>query len=102
MKTTLDLFGKKEVDIDYFFSYQLSGYGHYEIIFTATYLNSTKDFKTTTTDMQFIDDVKDMIDDNCTSDEKQEFIAKKYLEFFESDERVLNWASDIDEEVDNI
>lgn len=107
MKTTLDLFGQKEVEIDYHFSTEPNGYGHWNIVFQATIWHSKRNksenvFKARTTDSEFIDQIKDMVIDGCSYEEKQSFIASKWLDYFTSYELVLNWAADKLEEYDNI
>ena len=78
-----------EVDVTYT-SPSRSGYGHWVIKCLVYHeIHGATSFFHTTHDSDFVDQIKDMVADDMSHEEIQDFIHEKVFPQFE--ERILNW-----------
>lgn len=69
-------------------SYIFSGYGHKKVTITLEFNGEVKDFTTTTTDMQAIDEISELAGE-------EKYLALYNLVIYKVEERVQEWISDL-------
>lgn len=91
MKTNLDLFGKKEVEINIHYTQEFTGYGHKKVTAIVDFEDNSNVFKTISTDTQFFD--------NLDKDQYEQWDGLFHGKFFDDvKEQIAEWVCDVIEE----
>ena len=97
--TTRENYLGDSFQIETFFSNEFTGRGHWKINCEVIFNGNKKIFTTSTNDSQFIDKLSDMIADNKSGDEFQEFYNERFFDNLE--ESIIEWCEQINENEEN-
>jgi len=80
-------------EIETYFSFWRTGYGHWTIVCDVTYKGNKKSFNNVTTDSQFIDQLSEMRADGESWNDIQKFCHEKC--FYDLEESILEWVEEL-------